>query len=364
MTNREQELLQILRQNPAISQNELAELLGITRSSVAVHITNLTKKGYILGKGYILKQEEYALVLGGANVDIIGLPNNKLIARDSNPGRIEMTMGGVGRNIAENLVHLGTPTKLLTAIGDDVYGRKMLEHSGRIGLDMKDCLVLHEQPTSTYLAILDENGDMVAAVNQMDIIDSLGIDYIQSKKTILENARVTVIDTNVREDVIRYVLDNVKNTDFFLDTVSTRKAMKVKDRIGAFHTIKPNRIEAELLSGVTIRTTEDMRRAAEVFLEKGVRRVFITLGTEGVYYHDGTTSRHIPNPPVEVVNATGAGDAFVAGLVYGHMHGYDADRSARYAMATAILTLESKDTINPNLSEDSVQQKIKETELC
>ena len=107
-----------------------------------------------------------------------------------------------------------------------------------------------------------------------------------------------------------------------------------------------------------------MRRAAEIFLEKGVRRVFITLGTEGVYYHDGTTSRHIPNPPVEVVNATGAGDAFVAGLVYGHMHGYDADRSARYAMATAILTLESKDTINPNLSEDSVQQKIKETELC
>jgi hypothetical protein len=157
-----------------------------------------------------------------------------------------MTMGGVGRNIAENLVHLGTPTKLLTAIGDDLYGRKMLEHSGRIGLDMKDCLVLNEQPTSTYLAILDENGDMVAAVNQMDIIDSLGIDYIQSKKTILENARVTVIDTNVREDVIRYVLDNVKNTDFFLDTVSTRKAMKIKDRIGAFHTIMPNRIEAEL----------------------------------------------------------------------------------------------------------------------
>jgi len=364
MTNREQELLQILRQNPAISQNELADLLGITRSSVAVHITNLTKKGHILGKGYILKQDDYACVLGGANVDIIGMPHHKLIAEDSNPGRIEMTMGGVGRNIAENLVHLNTPTKLLTAIGDDVYGRKMMEHSVRIGLDMKDCLVLHEKPTSTYLAILNEKGDMVAAVNQMDIIESLGIDYIQSKRSVLEHASVTIIDTNVREDVIRYVLDNVKNTDFFLDTVSTRKAMKIKDRIGAFHTIKPNRIEAELLSGVTIRTMDDMRRAAEIFLEKGVRRVYITLGSQGVFYHDGTTARHIPNPPVDVVNATGAGDAFVAGLVYGHLHAYDVERSAHFAMATAILTLGSKETINPNLSEDSVQQKMKEIGLC
>jgi len=87
MTNREEELLALIRRNPAISQNELASALGITRSSVAVHITNLMKQGLILGKGYLLKQDDYVCVLGGSNIDISGFPNQKLILADSNPAR-------------------------------------------------------------------------------------------------------------------------------------------------------------------------------------------------------------------------------------------------------------------------------------
>lgn len=364
MTNREEELLDLIRKNPAISQNELAETLGITRSSVAVHITNLTKKGYILGKGYILKEEEYISVLGAANVDIIGLPHQRLIPADSNPGRIKVTLGGVGRNIAENLVHLGTQAKLISAVGDDLYGRQILEHANRIGLDMKHSLVLRQLPTSTYLAILDENGDMQAAVNQMDVIDEITIDFIQGKRPIMENARICVIDTNIRQDVIHYVLDNFKNTVFFLDTVSSRKALKVKEKIGLFHTIKPNRIEAELLSGVKIESESDMVKAAEYFLGQGVQRVFITLGADGVFYHDGTRHALIPSPRVDVVNATGAGDAFVAALAYSYMNHEDIEVSVRFAMATAILALSCEETINPNISRENVYQKMKEIGLC
>lgn len=364
MTNREEELLELIKKNPAISQNELADTLGITRSSVAVHITNLIRKGYILGKGYILKEEDYICVLGGANIDIIGLPNKKLIPSDSNPGRIKVTLGGVGRNIAENLIHLGAPTKLISAVGEDVYGKKIQEHAGRIGLDMKNSLVLNQIPTSTYLAILDENGDMMAAVNQMDSIDEISIDFIQGKKQVIENAKVCVIDTNIRSEVINYVLDNFKNTVFFLDTVSSRKAMKIKDKIGLFHTIKPNRIEAELLSDMKIEDVEDMIKASEYFLKQGVKRVFITLGSEGVFYHDGIRHRLIPNPKVNVVNATGAGDAFVAALAYGYFKNYDTDTSARFAMAAAILALSCEETINPNISQENVNKKMKEIGLC
>jgi DNA-binding CsgD family transcriptional regulator len=114
MTKREEELLKLIRKNPAYSQSELAAILGITRSSVAVHITNLVKKGHILGKGYILKQEDYICVLGGSNMDIVGFPNKRLIQNDSNPGKVKISLGGVGRNIAENLVHLGISTKLIS----------------------------------------------------------------------------------------------------------------------------------------------------------------------------------------------------------------------------------------------------------
>ena len=101
MTQRENEILEILRSNPLISQKDLADRLHITRSSVAGHIMNLTNKGHIKGKGYILKEKDYVLVIGGANMDIQGFPQKQLISGDSNPGTVKVSCGGVGRNIAE-----------------------------------------------------------------------------------------------------------------------------------------------------------------------------------------------------------------------------------------------------------------------
>lgn len=360
MTNREEELLSLIRKNPAISQNELAKVLGITRSSVAVHITNLMKKGQILGKGYILKQEDYACVLGGSNIDILGFPNQKLILMDSNPGKVKISLGGVGRNIAENLIHLGIPTKLISAIGDDVYGRKIIDHANAIGLDARQTLILNNLPTSTYLAILDEAGDMKAAISYMDIFDGITIEFIQSKRQVIEDAKVCVIDTNIPAETIGYVLDNFKNTEFFLDTVSTAKALKIKDRIGAFHTIKPNRIEAELLSGMTISGENDLLKASEYFLSKGVQRVFITMAEAGVFYNDGLEHQLIPSPKVQVVNATGAGDAFVSALVYSRFNHFGSEETTRFAMAAAILALKHDETINPNMSRDNVLIAMKE----
>lgn len=364
MTNREEELLKLISKNPAISQNELAEILGITRSSVAVHITNLIKKGHILGKGYLIKHEDYICVLGGSNIDIVGFPNKKLIPHDSNPGEVKISLGGVGRNIAENLVHLGISTKLISSIGDDLYGKKIMEHASTIGLDMKSSLVLSGRPTSTYLAILDENGDMVTAVSQMEIFDDVSIDFIQSIKQVIENSKLCIIDTNMPETVINYVLDTFKGTDFFLDTVSTSKAMKVKSRIGSFHTIKPNKLEAELLSGMTIGGVEDLLKTSEYFLENGVKRVFITLGDEGVFFNDGKIHKLIASPKSDVVNATGAGDAFIAALAYCHFHHTPTEESARFAMGAAVLALGYAETINPNISKENIDKKMKEIGLC
>lgn len=364
MTNREEEILKLIGRNPSISQNELADMLGITRSSVGVHITNLIKKGYILGKGYILKQEDYVCVLGGSNMDIVGFPSGKLNVHDSNPGKVKISLGGVGRNIAENLVHLGIETKLISALGDDMYGKKILDHANAIGLDMKSSMILSQRPTSTYLAILDEEGDMATAISQMDIFDELSIDFIQSQRQVIEHSKVCVIDTNMPESVIGYVLDNFKNTDFFLDTVSTTKALKIKGHIGSFHTIKPNKMEAELLSGVKIFGKGDLLKTSEYFLNQGVSRVFITLGEEGVFFNDGRTNKLIAAPKVKPVNATGAGDAFVAALAYCHFNHMETEASARFAMGAAVMALSYEETINPNISKQRINQIMKETGLC
>ena len=115
MTQREREILNWIEREPMISQQELADRLGITRSSVAVHISNLTKKGYIAGKGYVLRSGTYAMVVGGVNIDIGGRSHKALVPSDSNPGCVTTALGGVGRNIAHNLALMGTEVRMLTA---------------------------------------------------------------------------------------------------------------------------------------------------------------------------------------------------------------------------------------------------------
>lgn len=364
MTNREKEILELIRKSPMISQQELADILGITRSSVAVHITNLLKKGYIAGKGYIVNEGVYACIIGGANIDIQGFPSNSLVAHDSNPGEVKVSLGGVGRNIGENLVKLGVDTRLISVVGDDVYGNKIIEEARLLGLNMQDSLVLKGQSTSTYLSVLNEKGDMAVAISHMDIYDNLDIDFIKQKKHVIDNSRLCIIDANISEKVIEYIVTHSRDKDFFLDTVSTSKAMRVKDIIGYFHTIKPNKVEAEVLSGIVINNYEDLRRAAEFFINNGVKRVFITLGENGVFYYDGKRANNIKVPKIKVINATGAGDAFVAGLAFSHLNDFDIDHTARFAMASSILALSHEDTINPNMSLENVNKKIKEIVLC
>lgn len=360
LTGREKEILDMIRKDPMISQQDIANALGIARSSVAVHITNLVKKGYIRGKGYILKDKDYVTVIGGANIDIIGFPTEKLKMEDSNPGKVKISLGGVGRNISENLAKMGIDTKLITAIGDDVYGRKILNECKLSRIDMENSLILKNLPSSTYLSVLDEKGDMKVALSDMDIINEINIDFIREKSLTIKNSRCVVVDTNLKKEVIEYLVTNFKEIDFFLDTVSTVKGKKVKDFIGAFHTIKPNKIEAEELTGIKINGEEDIEKVIKYFLDTGVESVFISLGKDGVYYGDSQDTGYIPPQKVKMVNATGAGDAFIAGLVYSYLNDFSSKDSTRFSMAASLIALSHENTINPNISVKRINGIMKE----
>lgn len=355
MTQREQEILNILKQEPTISQNDIASRLGITRSSVAVHITNLLKKGYLLGKGYIVQDEPYILVIGGSNIDIQGFPKEKLIQRDSNIGTVKMSLGGVGRNIAENCARLGVPTRLMSVIGDDPYGQKILKEAQAIGLNMQDTVVLSGESTSTYLSILDETHDMAMAINHMDSIEKLTVEHIRAKRSIIEHAQLVVLDTNLSQAVLDHLLTQYPKTKFFVDTVSTKKALKVIDHLKNIHTLKPNRMEAEVLTDSNEKTP-----LLELGSKLKCKRSFISLGSQGVQVFEGKTHYHFPTKAVEVVNATGAGDAFMAGLVYAYLKGYDIKETCHVAMAASRLALSHPDTINPNLNEQTLHETLKE----
>ncbi|MGL5315413.1 MAG: PfkB family carbohydrate kinase [Peptostreptococcaceae bacterium] len=364
MTDREKEILDIIKDNPLISQQDLADQLYITRSSVAVHITNLMKKGYIKGKGYILNTNDHITVIGGSNIDIQGVPNNALVMFDSNPGKVDISLGGVGRNIADNICRLGIDTKLISAVGNDLYGNQILSECKSFGIDVTDCYISNEIPTSMYISILNDVNDMQVAISHMDILEKIDVDYINSKHQYINDSLAIVIDTNLSKEVIDYITSTYSHIPIFVDTVSTTKCMKIKDIISKFNTIKLNKYEAEALCDIKINTIDDLEFCSKHLISQGVEKVFITLGKDGVFCATNDTNIKIDSVKVDIVSATGAGDAFTAGLVYSHLNGFDIEYAAKFSMAASIIALSHENTINPNMSVDNIKKILKEMILC
>ena len=357
MTQREKQILDLIAADPMISQQALADSLNITRSSVAVHISNLLKKGYIAGKGYVLRTGSYAVVVGGVNVDIGGCSNAKLVAADSNPGKVSISLGGVGRNIAHNMALMGTDVKLLSAIGEDVHGNRIMTSCAELGIDASHALRLLDCATSTYLYIADDRGEMAVAISDMAICDRITPGYLAANQQILRNARVVVADANIPAETLVYLAENC-SAPLFCDPVSTIKAEKLRPILGSIHTLKPNRLEAELLSGVPIREKQDAEAAAKALLEKGVQRVFLSMGADGVYAADQEEALWLQNIPGEMVSTTGCGDAFMAALVWAYLQDMDLRGSALAGLAAGSIAMESGETINPAMSATALKLRM------
>ena len=349
MTQRERQLLNWIEENPLISQQELADKAGITRSSVAVHISNLMKKGYITGKGYIVRTAPYVTVVGGVNMDIGGRSDHALVPQDSNPGTVSMSLGGVGRNIAHNMSLLELDVRLLTVFGDDGNAQKIAASCGELGIDISQSPVVPGGRTSTYLFINDERGDMALAVSDMDIYRHLTPQVLSARQKLLMGSQVIVLDTNIPEESIRWLAEN-STVPLFADPVSTAKAVKLKGVLGRLHTLKPNRMEAELLSGVPITDEESLNRAADALLATGLRRVFISLGSDGVFAADHNARLHLPVLPAQMRNTTGCGDAFMAAIAWAYLRGTDLRDTAMAGLAASAIAMEGSETINPALS--------------
>ena len=357
MTQRERQILRWIEENPLISQQELAEKAGIARSSIAVHISSLMRQGHIAGKGYIVRTAPYAVVVGGVNLDIGGRPFAPLVAADSNPGRVRMSLGGVGRNIAHNLALLGVDVRLLTAFGDDLNAQRIAASCGELGIDISQCLTVHGGATSTYLFLSEQGGDMALAVSDMEIYAHMTPAFLSSRSKLLQNAQLVVVDTNIPAESIAWLAENLR-LPIFADPVSTAKAEKLRPVLGKLHTLKPNQLEAELLSGVAITGEDSLRRAAAVLLGTGLRRVFISLGGGGMFAADHNGCCHVPCCPGEMVNTTGCGDAGMAAIAWAYLEGTDLAGTARAAMAAGAIAMESSETISPSMSAEALRARL------
>ena len=288
-------------------------------------------------------------VIGGANVDLSASLSDAFIAADSNPGHIDVGYGGVARNIAHNLSLLGARTQLLTIFGGDLFGGLLHDYCKQQGIDIHLSERISSLRSGVYLCINNHGGEMIAAVADTEAIRAITPEWLDKRNGDINSSDYIVADTNITEDAIRWLMDNV-TVPLFIDGVSTTKAHRVmnalsKAKLPYLHSLKLN-----LKESLAVTEKANYAEAAQALVNQGVAHVYITLGSEGVYCRNAAEEWLFPALPGEVVNTTGAGDAFLAGVVYAHAKGIDFPKTAQYGLMAARATLMSPKAVNPEIA--------------
>lgn len=311
-----------------------------------------------------MKNNDYAVVIGAANIDIGGTPYKPLIPGDSNPGVIKMSYGGVGRNIAHNLALLGVSVELITAIGDDTLGKEMLKKCESIGMDTSLSLIVPDASTSTYLFINDENGEMDLALSHVDIVKHITPEYVESLSDVINSAAIVIADCNLTQETLLRLMD-ICTVPLYIDTVSVSHADKIKGHLAGIDTLKPNLLEAEYLTDMIIENEYDCLEAAHALIEQGIRRVFISLGPNGMIAADKDHTLKADRYPAEVKCTTGAGDSAMAAIIWSSMKdgGDGLEYPVKAANAAASATISVDPTIHPAMSSDLIEKMLNEYEV-
>ena len=302
--------------------------------------------------------EEYVVGIGAANLDIYGKSLIDLKPKYDHPSKITTSVGGVTRNVLCNLSLLKIQTKLLATIGEDMFGKIILEDCIKNHIDINNVLKIKNESTGVFMQIFDNKNDMHMALCDMSINKNITVDYLTKNENLLKNAKIIFFDPSLPEESIKYLITNF-GEKIYLDPLSDEYALKIKPFINKIYAIKPNKTELEILSDIKINNEEDLNKACEILINKGIKKLYVTLGEKGALFFSKENKIRKKFKPVEkMVNASGAGDSFFATVIFGNIKNLTEEQSLELAMAAGILTVKSSETISPELSLDNLKKII------
>lgn len=361
MKTTEDQVLAAIRANPMATQQALADSLGISRESVAGYVMRLTRKGAILGKGYILPAGNTLLVIGGANVDLTGTATDAYRSADSNPGQVQQSAGGVGRNIAENLARLGNDVALLSLIGDDSRGRFLVDQAQEAGLQTQHMTRHPELATSTYLALNNEQGELVGAIADMAIIEQLTPALLAEKTALLQSSSTLIVEANLPVSTLGWLADQSLTAPIVADAVSATKAVRLQPLLHRVDLLKVNRSEALALLEDLADTDPDDTTLIEALLARGVGAVLLSLGESGVRYGSTDEQIELPVPQCRINSDTGAGDALLAGFIHARQHLETTIEQLQFALTCASMTLEAPQAVSRQITFQTVSRRMSQS---
>lgn len=357
LSQNEQRVLDSIQENPFITQQEIADKLNLNRSTVATLISGLVNKKVIKGRAYIVNEEPDIVCIGGMNVDRKYVIQGEMVPKTSNPASSTISLGGVGRNIAENLGRLGEKVTLLSVAGYD-HDYEWIKEQTESFVNMNNITQLKGHSTGAYSAILDHEGEMQLALADMSINDQMDIAWIKQHETLLSAAKIIIIDLNLPKETVNYIiqLSKTKEIPLVVVPVSSPKMDHLPRDLQGVDTIIVNLDESHTFFDIPLEEAYDPDKLINLWLSTGVNQVILTRGRkETLYGHrEGIRASFQPPHVQQVVDVTGAGDSFVGGFVFGQSQTYNYEDSLQLALTNSYHTIQSDQTVRLNLSKSTI----------
>lgn len=289
--------------------------------------------------------------IGGAHIDRHGVLAAPLIPGTSNPGTVTSDFGGVARNVAENLSRLGRDVLMVSRVGDDESGRAVLSRLDSLGIG-KSQIGVSARPTASYTAILEPNGELVLGLADMAIYDEITPAILQPALPRLLECELWFVDANLPAETLGWLARASSHLALAADAVSVVKSRRLT---GILETVSPlflNIAQAASILGVD--AFPDAETAARALSQRVLAGV-VTAGAAGVAAWLNGEVRVMPARPALVRDVTGAGDALIAGTLFGITGGVPGFfRAVRLGLAAAAITVESGSTTAAHLTPDLV----------
>ena len=305
--------------------------------------------------------EGHVLVIGSAGIDIKGRPNGEIVWEQSNVGVVRNAVGGVARNIAENLARLEVPTILLTAVGQDAPGSRVIRSCTKAGINTQHIQRIKGARTGSYVALQYPDGQLQVAISDFEITQYVDSDYVLEHEDLFKEALMIVIDATLSDDTLATIYELAAHYDVrvAVDPTSPTLAGKLCQYLPQTYLIVPN--ASEITSICDIDYADDRESAivaARTLVHMGAEIAVVTMGAAGLAYADSSGTGYLRAIQTKVIDATGAGDAFSGAAIFGLLNGVPVDEAMRLGITAASLTLQSRQTVLTHLNQELLYEKL------
>ena len=279
------------------------------------------------------------VVIGSLNMDLVVRAGRMPAAGETIVGsEFKLIPGGKGANQAVAAARMGGAVSMVGRVGGDPFGETLRRSLSEQGVDVGRVRVDEDAPTGTAFIVVEEGGE-----NRIIIVSGangrVGADDLREAEPLIAAAKAMVLQFEVRLETVEQAMRVAREHDV---PVILNPAPAYEVSLDFLHGLKylvMNETECETITGISCDESEAVEDAADLLRRKGVETVIITLGANGALVAAGGGIEHVPGYPVEALDTTAAGDAFVGALAASVARGKPLAEAVRLANAAGAITV-------------------------